>query len=362
VIEAASGLRWNDPEVYPPRRHREPPPTPFWPVEQYAQWARHLTLWPGTPPGDYQVWGEVFDLDSLQIASLLDEQGNASAPRFFLGNLTVTRPLQPAILQPEHLTPHAFGPLTLLGYNFSREALNAGDEVQLTLYWASEAAPTQDYVAHLHWRDEASHLAQSVEVAPVTNYPTSLWQSGDRWRGQHRLILPAAFTSGTYQLSLAIPGEAGEQALGTLSVTAPTRNFARPPVAVEMGAVFEDVGVFDGYALQRDDRQLALTLIWQAIATPSTRYNVFVHLADAGGRVWTQSDAMPAQWTRPTTGWLAGEYIDDRHTLLLPDDLPQGDYTLWIGLYDPTTHQRVAVSGPGATADQRVKITTLSLP
>jgi hypothetical protein len=45
-----------------------------------------------------------------------------------------------------------------------------------------------------------------------------------------------------------------------------------------------------------------------------------------------------------------------------PEDLPLGDYVLWVGLYDPVTQQRVAVSGPGGAGDNRVLIATLPLP
>lgn len=362
VIEDAQGLRWDDQQTYPPRWHREPPHTPFWPVDQYAQWARHLTLLPGAPPGDYQLWGEVFNLDSLQIASRLDEQGNAIAPRFSLGVLTVTRPTQPAALQPEHATPHAFGPLTLLGYNFSHAAVNAGDAVELTLYWTCTTAPSQDYVTHLAWHDSTGNIVYQSELPPVASYPTSYWQAGDQWRGRHRLIVPAALLSGEYQVVLSLSNEVGAQTLGPLQVMAPARAFTRPPLEVETGVVMEGVGVLEGYTLHRADRQLGLTLIWKATATPGARYNVFVHLADADGRVWAQSDAGPAQWTRPTTGWLAGEYIEDEHSLLLPDDLPVGDYTVWVGLYDPATHQRVTPNGPGAEGDGRVRLTSLPLP
>lgn len=362
VIEDDNGFRWQADEMFPPRWHREPTHTPFWPLGQYAQWARHLTLQPGTPPGQYQLRGEVFDLDSLQIASLLDEQGNAIAPRFALGTLTLARPARPAALQPEHPSPHAFGPLTLLGYNFNQSAVNAGDALDVTLYWEAAAAPTQDYALQLRWRDAAGEVVHQIELPPVANYPTSLWQAGEAWRGQHRLIMPAALNSGDYSLAVSLRGETDSQTLGTLHVTAPPRTFARPSMELETSAAFEGVAVLEGFTLQRADRQLALTLLWRATATPAARYNVFVHLADESGRVWTQSDAAPAQWTRPTTGWLAGEYIEDAHTLMLPDDLLAGEYTLWIGLYDPTTNQRIVVSGPTAAADARVNILQLTLP
>jgi hypothetical protein len=89
-------------------------------------------------------------------------------------------------------------------------------------------------------------------------------------------------------------------------------------------------------------------------------YAVFIHLADDAGRVWAQSDSVPVNWTRPTTGWVPGEYVADTHALTLPDDLPPGEYRLWVGLYDPQTGNRVPVAGAGADVDRRVEIGSIS--
>ncbi len=362
----SDGLTWNDPDYLPPRWHREPPHTPLWPLDQYAQWARRLTPLPGTPPGEYQLWGEVFDLDSQQIASLLDEQGNAVAPRFSLGTLTLTRPREPIELQPPYrpAAPYPFGPLSLLGYDLSRGAAQAGDTVRLTTYWKSEARTTADHTAQVMLLDALGATVASYDEPPVKAYPTSQWRPGDQWRGQHLLRLPAALATGDYTLSLQVLGQAGRpaQALGSLHVTAPPRTYARPALQVESGASFGEVGVLEGYALKRDEESLTLTLTWRAASTPDLSYSVFVHLGDSAGRVWAQSDHAPADWTRPTTGWLPGEYISDTHLLALPPDLPPGQYTLWAGLYDPRTGLRLPAHGPGATEDNRVMLGEVILP
>ncbi len=62
---------------------------------------------------------------------------------------------------------------------------------------------------------------------------------------------------------------------------------------------------------------------------------------DATGGIVAQSDAAPSEWTRPTTGWLPGEYVTDTHTLILPEMLPDGPLSLRVGLYDPDTGQRL---------------------
>jgi len=49
--------------------------------------------------------------------------------------------------------------------------------------------------------------------------------------------------------------------------------------------------------------QLTVDFVWHALGEISTAYNVFVHLVDNQGTIIAQSDAGPANWTRPSTGW-----------------------------------------------------------
>ena len=63
---------------------------------------------------------------------------------------------------------------------------------------------------------------------------------------------------------------------------------------------------------------LDVRLVWQCVAALPQHYRVFVHLLNAQGQLVAQSDAEPAGWTRPTTGWLPGEFVVDAHQLQLP--------------------------------------------
>jgi hypothetical protein len=356
-IEDAAGVAWHDPGYLPPRWHREPPATGLWPLDQYAQWARHVALLPGTPPGTYTLTGEVFDLDTLQLVSALDEAGNAAAPRLDLATLTVERPERPWRLETGGIQPQRLGPITLLGTALSQETAQAGDTVGLAFYWRSEAATITDQLARLALTAQGtSRPTLTMELAPANGYGLSQWQPGDQWRGQHRLRLPADMQSGEYTLTLSLPGSAGAAEAGRLQVSAPPRRFAAPESATPVGAAFEGVGVLAGFTLTQTQETLALALAWQATTTPQVGYHVFVHLEGEGGRVWAQSDGVPAGWNRPTTGWLSGEYVLDEHRLALPADLPAGTYTLYVGLYDPMSGERLAATGPGAVAESRVAI------
>jgi hypothetical protein len=110
----------------------------------------------------------------------------------------------------------------------------------------------------------------------------------------------------------------------------------------------------NGYALTpaaAPGGQVLLTLLWQSLQPVGTDYQVFVHLLDAQGNKLLQRDGQPVVWLRPTSTWQPGEIIADRYGLLLPATIPAGRYTLAVGLYDPVTGQRLAVSaGPASYA------------
>ncbi len=96
-----------------------------------------------------------------------------------------------------------------------------------------------------------------------------------------------------------------------------------------------------GYTLTQHATTITLTLVWQGGDEFPASYHVFVHLVDETGQLLAQSDGEPANWTRPTTGWAAGEYITDAHQLALPAN-PPPRLSLRVGLYDPAADQRLA--------------------
>jgi hypothetical protein len=89
-----------------------------------------------------------------------------------------------------------------------------------------------------------------------------------------------------------------------------------------------------------------------------TSYHVFLHLLGPDGTLVTQSDGVPADWTRRTTGWLPGEFVVETRTLTLPADAPPGEYTLWAGMYAPESKDRLTTS---EFSDGRVPLGTVQV-
>jgi hypothetical protein len=72
-------------------------------------------------------------------------------------------------------------------------------------------------------------------------------------------------------------------------------------------------------------------------------YMVFVHVFDpVSGLRAAQDDSMPLRWTYPTTFWEPGEVVRDEIPLSL-EEAPAGVYGIVVGVYDPTTMERLLV-------------------
>ena len=81
---------------------------------------------------------------------------------------------------------------------------------------------------------------------------------------------------------------------------------------------------------------LYVQLYWDVASAPAHDWTVFVHLFDATGeqQLVAGTDTLPGAGSLPTLRWQPGWRILDEYQLAQPADLPPGDYTLTIGLYD----------------------------
>jgi hypothetical protein len=159
----------------------------------------------------------------------------------------------------------------------------------------------------------ASLLAAYPFQLGGAGYPSTAWAASSLVRDQLIWRLPASLSTGTYVLQTGV--EAGSPIrLGSVVINAPDRNFTPPPIAL---AVPAQIGFARLLGLTRvvgpatAGQTVTVELAWQSSADTPTSYRVYVHLRDAAGNIHAQSDSVPAGWTRPTTGWLPGEYVLD---------------------------------------------------
>jgi hypothetical protein len=90
-----------------------------------------------------------------------------------------------------------------------------------------------------------------------------------------------------------------------------------------------------------------LHLRWQITHAPGKELTTFVHFGDPSQPPLAQADGPALGGDYPADMWGAGEVFDDSYELELAEDTPPGRYPVHVGLYDPTTGQRLPLWSDG---------------
>ncbi|MBN1935256.1 MAG: hypothetical protein JW934_11350, partial [Anaerolineae bacterium] len=322
------------------------PPAPVLWGDRYTSHRYRLDIPPGTPPGTYhlsvatlnpETMGNYFVVDGTPLKA---ERTEARVGEIVVRRRAVSikeaaelaRPGEPVQIDDS---------VSLVRCDLSRDTAAVGETVRLTPLWYARSRPTiRTYTLQLE-----SLVGDYVwqKTLPLSaRYGVEAWPAGELVRAPVEVLLPAHLPAGDYRWSMVV-GQL-EIPLGGLTVSTPQRQTQFPPDIVRVRQTLDGFAELVGYQVGdlRPGQPLSLTLYWRARAETTTSYKVFVHLLDAQGRPLAQSDAVPARWTRPTTGWLPPEAIADAHTLSIPAGLAPGQYRLVAGLYDPVSGRRAS--------------------
>ena len=327
-------------------QHPADVPTRAWPAANYARDTHVVRIAPGTPPGAYMLRIAAYPYGAPDTPlPVMNDSGSAQGMSHDAGSIVVTAPGRApddAALAPAHRAAlRGLDGVTLIGYDFNTTEAQTGDALPVTLYARLGSQARQEQGMALVLR--GGNGSESVVAYPdwVPEYPLAQWRINDAWRAHRTLFVPATLSSGDYQVLARAGGN--EVALGSIKVRAPEHVMIAPNSMVKQQAQFGAVAALSGYdmaASVRAGSPLTLTLVWRSTAETPRGYKVFTHMLDASGRLVASDDSVPARWTRPTRGWMPGEYIVDAHTLQTPADLPAGLYTLQVGFYDELNGER----------------------
>lgn len=95
--------------------------------------------------------------------------------------------------------------LMLVGYEYQRRVLAAGDELVVTLYWRALRDVESDYLIKLRLVDEGGREVVAVERRPESGQsPTSAWHEGLTLQDAHQLNLPGDLLPGRYTVDLVV--------------------------------------------------------------------------------------------------------------------------------------------------------------
>lgn len=322
-------------------------PTSMWRRGELISDGYVLPLPEGTPPGDDYA----LEVILYEVASLAPI-GTAQIP------VALTKPT----IKATYPVLQEFDPLALVALSPLRARIEQGQPLLVQTKWAAIEHPDRDYACCLSLRDEGGTTVQSQAQPIARGYATSLWPTDAIVASRYQMTLDPLLAPGRYNLVIAVfDPETGESfgefvAPTAIVVEGRERSYVVPSMQTQLDVSFGDRMRLLGYDLTRQEGELRLGLHWQAQQQMEGDYKVFVHLFDpATEEIVAQDDAMPLQNQYPTSWWAEGEVVSDEITISL-ENLPPGRYRLALGVYDPQTMDRLAAVGPDGApiADDRV--------
>jgi len=300
-----------------------------------------------TPPGAYHVQLALYPVGRADVVQeFYDTRSGSRGQRYEVGKLRVTRPrvvADPQTLQVPVRTEHSFGAgFSLLGHSRLPPAVTQGSAFPLTLFWYAEHEPGSTLLARLCLVDASGRIAAESMVPPVPTYGTELWQAGDLWEGTLSVMVPPT-AAGKYRITISLGNEEA-LTLGDVDIVSLPRIFTKPEIAMEEDVRFGDLVSLVGYEYPSTvsrGQPVNVTLLWHPERETGDRYKIYVHILDAEGNLVAQHDSEAANWTRPSTTWVNGEYLLDEHEITLPSTAPVGQCGVLVGVYDAVTGVRL---------------------
>jgi hypothetical protein len=261
-----------------------------------------------------------------------------------------------------------------LGYDLvSADTVRQSEDLHVRLYWLALQPLNINYSSFLHldappdyatWA--TSDNAHPGDPQAQMAIPTSGWWTSLHVRDEHRLEVPPDMPLVQYLLRVGLYDRRTGKRLKVLaddgsvtgdSITLQPLHVRRAKPTSLRGLPYRSQVAFGdriellGYDLERGNWELGiedfeLTLYWRAKAVVENDYTVFVHLVDQEGKLWGQGDGVPVRGTYPTSAWLPGQLVEDKHVIQADPNTPPGSYRVLVGLYDPATLERLEAIGP----------------
>ena len=319
-----------------------------WLPKAYVEDVITLDIPPFTPPLDqaYSLDVALFDAETLVSLSVINEAGNPQDVKYPLGDLLYRPSEQARLAERQGIRAEVEGaaaPAVLQAAPDLPAATTVGDELQFSWTWQKIAESATDLMAMLVWQDERKRARFTSASAPlVKGYGFQRWTLGEVNRGYVSAIVPPDLFAGRYRVAVQLLDAEGNL-LGdvmtldaTMDIAVPMRRFAQPESANAVDAKWLNGVLLHGYSASEDGQ---LAFVWGTERQLLESLRLFVHVLDADDLIVAQWDGVPVDWTRPTTGWLPGEYLETEHQF----ELPAGEYRARVGWYEPLTGERVGM-------------------
>jgi hypothetical protein len=109
----------------------------------------------------------------------------------------------------------------------------------------------------------------------------------------------------------------------------------------------------------RPGDQLGLSLLWNPVNKIDADYTLAIHIINIQGQVVVQQDIQPENGNAPTSKWRVGEPFRTNVGFVLPQDLPPGEYQIWVTFYSWPSLERLPVRSAAGEADHLILTTII---
>ncbi|MFZ5916112.1 MAG: glycosyltransferase family 39 protein [Chloroflexota bacterium] len=262
---------------------------------------------------------------------------------------------------PQHTLNLTLGDaIALRGYSLAADTVEAGDVLQLTLFWEATQAPAGRYKVFVQLLDSANHIVGQLDSEPGGNLlPTDAWPPGQPISDRYGVLVQPGTPPGAHRLVVGMYGlttgvrlpvqqnglPMGDHvALGAVSVARPP---APPPAAtlpMQHRTDWQPDGLhllgYDLHKLGQPDAPLRpgdalhLNLYWQVEEPLAADLRLQLRLLDSDQVERAALDAPLSGVDYPLSQWAAGEIVRAQFDLFIPGQAPPGGYRLQVGLVD----------------------------
>jgi 4-amino-4-deoxy-L-arabinose transferase-like glycosyltransferase len=225
------------------------------------------------------------------------------------------------------------------------ETAAVGEWVWLTLYWQNTGVGEEIPILVLElFGQDAALLGKFQSYHGRGRFPASLWPADmivvDRTPIR---VARAPETAIQGRLNVKMEGETNSVDAGFVKLLPDSWPAAAGPALAEIDGMALTSLVVSETAVSPGET-IDLAVQWQVQEPPGRNLTTFVHLGEQNSVPLAQGDSPPLRGLYPTQLWEAGEVIDDGYQLLIPEELGDGRYPLYIGFYDPVSGERSVVT------------------
>jgi hypothetical protein len=251
--------------------------------------------------------------------------------------------------------------IELLGYSTTDEVHQPGETMQVTLYWRGRSQIDSDYNLALNVHGRGMENIAKLDTWPGGGLlPTGDWIPGAVYADTYLIPLSGNASAPTLlrldvsfwgdlldeRLSVSANGFAIDSLMlhaGRLLPSVPVQEAAQ----IKNGSTFAPGVLLAGHTVSsQEDAETRFTVFWRAEQSLGTDWTFFVHMLNAAGEIVAQADGPPLNGDWPTTAWEPGHLVRDARRLAYGSTLPQGEYSVVVGLYDPVSGVRAAAVAP----------------